>query len=138
RQRTLVILGAAVVVLAVGGFLGVKAASGGGSKPTTAAAQGAGGAGGQGRNFGGRGTFGTLQSVDGPNLTIATGNGSTTVATTSSSTRFTKTVTGAFSDIKVGDRVVAMGTPNGTNALTAQRITDNGTVDSTFVGRGQG
>src|SRR6476469_4986734 len=102
-RRTWVIAGVAVVVLVVGAFVGVKATSGGSSHATTAAAQGPNDQGGprRGRN----GTFGTLQSIDGPTLTAATENGSTTVATTSSSTKFSKTVTGVFSDIKVGDRI---------------------------------
>jgi hypothetical protein len=137
-RRTWVIVGVAVVVLGVGAFVGVKAASGGGSKATTAAAQAPADGGQQGTRRGG--TFGTLKSIDGPNLTIETGNGNTMVATTSSSTRFTKTVPGAFSDIKVGDRVIAMGAPNGTDAITAERITDNGTMSGALgePGRGPG
>jgi hypothetical protein len=127
-KRTWVIVGTAVVVLAVGGFLGAKAFGGGGSPTTASANNGQGAApGGGGR---GRGTFGTLQSIDGATLTVATpnSNGGTTTVITSSSTRFAKSVTGALSDIKVGDRVTAMGTAAGTNEVAAQRITDMGTM----------
>jgi hypothetical protein len=136
-RRTWLIAGLAVVVLAVGGFVGAKVVSGGKSNATTASAQnpGQGGPGAGGRG-GGRGTFGTLQSVDGPTLTVATRNGNTTVVT-SSSTRFAKAVTGAVSDIEVGDRISARGTADGTN-VAAERITDSGTTDMGFGGFGGG
>ena len=90
------------MLLAVGGFVGLKAASGGGSKSATAAAEG-GPPGTPGRG----GTVGTLQSVDGSTLTVATFNGGTTTVITSASTKFMKAVTGALSDVKAGDRVRA-------------------------------
>ncbi len=152
-RRTWMIAGAVgVVVLAVGGFFGVKALAGGGSSTSTAAnAPTAGGQGGAGR----RGTIGTLQSIDGSTLTVATFNrgagganggggaaagvGNTTTVTTGSSTKFYKTVSGALSDIKVGDRVTAMGTPAGDNTVTAARITDIGTMNAGgFAGFGGG
>jgi hypothetical protein len=119
------------VVLAVGGFFGIKAAGGSSTKSSTAAAAGPGG----GQRGGG--TVGTLQSVDGSTLTISSFNGGNTTVITSSSTKFMKAVTGALSDIKVGDHVAVMGTADGTNAITAQRITDNGT-NNNFGARGQG
>src|SRR5438270_1661184 len=88
--RVWISIGVAAVLLAVGGFVGLKAASGGGSKSATAAAEG-GPPGTPGRG----GTVGTLQSVDGSTLTVATFNGATTTVITSSSTRFMKAVTGA-------------------------------------------
>jgi hypothetical protein len=131
-----------VVVLAIVGFFGVKALAGGGSSSKATASQGpANGGPGQGR--GGRGTVGTLQSIDGSTLTLATfqrggsndaSGGGTTTVLTNSSTKFAKAVTGSFNDIKVGDRVTAMGTPDGTNTLTAQRITDTGTQGAGFGG----
>jgi hypothetical protein len=128
----------AVVVLALGGVLGVKAATGGGgSSSATASAQNGGPGGAAGARRGGQGTFGTLQSVDGSTLTIAGPNGNTTTVLTSSSTKFAKAVTGAVGDIKVGDHVMARGTADGANALSAQRITDTGT-DPGLGARGQG
>jgi hypothetical protein len=132
-RRTWLIAGLAVVVLAVGGFAGAKAVSGG-SGATAASAQSAGQNAGA---AGGRGTVGTLQSVDGTTLTVATRNGSTTTVITSSSTKFAKAVTGALTDIKVGDRVNARGTADGA-AIAAQRITDSGTLGIAFGGGGQG
>jgi len=148
-RRTWMIAGAiGVVVLAVGGFFGVKALAGGSSSTSTAAQTPTGAQGGAGR----RGTIGTLQSIDGSTLTVATFNrgagatggggagavGNTTTVTTNSSTKFYKTVSGAFGDIKVGDRVTAMGTPDGTNTVTAARITDIGTMNAAGFGGGPG
>src|SRR5207248_3752394 len=59
-----------VIVLAIGGFFGVKALAGGGSSSTSTASQGpANGGPGNGAR---RGTVGTLQSIDGSTLTVAT------------------------------------------------------------------
>ena len=142
-------IGAAVgvVVLAVGGFFGVKALAGGGSSSTSTASQNpanGGGPGGAGR----RGTVGTLQSIDGSTLTVATFNrggdngtnaaGGTTTVVTNGSTKFYKAASGSLSDIKTGDRVTAMGTPDGTNSLTAARITDTGTMNAALGPGGGG
>ena len=133
-----------VVVLVIGGFFGVKALAGGGSSTSTASQGPANGARGNG---GRRGTVGTLQSIDGSTLTVATFNrggndannaGGTTTVVTNGSTKFYKTASGALSDVKVGDRVTAMGTPDGTNGLTAQRIIDTGTTMEGQVAPGAG
>ena len=148
RWRRPWMIGAAVgvVVLAVGGFFGVEALAGGGSSSTSTASQGpanGGGPGGAGR----RGTVGTLQSIDGSTLAVATftrGQNSggaaagTTTVITDGSTKFYKTVSGSMSDIKTGDRVTAMGTPSGTTALTAARITDTGIMNAALGGPGAG
>lgn len=145
-----------VVVLIVGAIFGVKALAGGGSSSSTSTAGQAQGNRGQG-NPARRGTVGNLQSIDGSTLTVATfarggnaggasngaGNGATagggtTTVITNGSTKFYKTVNGSLSDVKVGDRVTAMGTPAGTNAVTAARITDTGTMADTFGGPGGG
>ena len=145
RRKWMIPAAIGVVVLAIGGFFGVKALAGGGSSSTSTASQTP-GAGGPGN--GRRGTVGTLQSIDGSTLTVATfargqnggaaASGNTTTVLTSGSTKFYKTVSGAVSDIKVGDRVTANGTPDGTNALTAARITDTGTMNGVFGGPGGG
>ncbi|MBV8981035.1 MAG: hypothetical protein JO086_09070 [Acidimicrobiia bacterium] len=143
RRKWMIPAAIGVVVLAVGGFFGVKALAGGGSSSTSTAGQNT--ANGPGANPGRRGTVGTLQSIDGSTLTVATfargqngggaaAGGNTTTVLTSGSTKFYKSVSGALSDIKVGDRVTATGTPDGTNALTAARITDTGTMGA--FGRG--
>jgi len=149
RRRWMIPAIVGVVVLAVGGFFAVKALAGGGSSTSTAAQTPAngGGPGGAGR----RGTVGTLQSIDGSTLTVATFNrgagannsvnnpgaaGGTTTVITNGSTKFYKTVSGSLSDVKTGDRVTAMGTPDGTTSLTAARITDTGTMTAAFGGPG--
>ena len=132
--RTWIVAGVALVVLVVGGVLGANALSGGGSSSASTGAQGPGNGAGQG-NPARRGTAGTLQSIDGSTLTVATfnrgaggGNSGTTTVITNGSTKFYKAVTGSFSDIKAGDRVTSTGTPDGTNSVTATRITDTGTM----------
>src|SRR5579864_6326534 len=115
RRKWMIPAAIGVVVLAVGGFFGVKALAGGGSSSSTStASQGTAGAAGAGR----RGTIGTLQSIDGSTLTVATiargqnnggggaaAGGNTTMVVTNGSTKFYKTVSGAVTDIKTGDRV---------------------------------
>src|SRR5690242_2906083 len=135
----------AAAVLVVGGFFGVKAIAGGGSTSTSTASQGTGNGPGNG---GRRGTVGTLQSIDGSTLTVATfnrggnnagANDGTTTVITNGSTKFYKAVSGSLSDVKTGDRVTAMGTPDGTNAVTAARIIDTGTMTADgFGGPGGG
>ncbi len=142
--------GVGAAVLAVGGIVGIHAAS---SSAQTAssngAAQGPGGMGqgpGGGQGFGGRGTVGKITKIDGSTLTVAetqmgppgsssssSSSSSTTVTVkTSGSTTVTQTTTGSLSDIKVGDHVQVMGTGSST-AITAVRITD-GASDSTSGG----
>jgi hypothetical protein len=154
-RRTWFVAGAiGLVVLLIGGFFVVKAVAGGGSSSTSTAAQTP--TGNAGGGVGRRGTIGTLQSIDGPTLTVATfargangasgangGGGAgaaagTTTVTTSGSTKFYKAVSGALSDIKVGDRVTATGAPAGDNTVTAARITDTGTMNAAGFGVGGG
>src|SRR4051794_41889744 len=71
RRPWIIAAVAGVVVLIVGGFFGVKALAGGGSSTSTAS-QAPGNGQGQGR--GRQGTIGTLQSIDGATLTVATFN----------------------------------------------------------------
>ena len=144
--RTWIVAAVALVVLVVGGVLGANALSGGGSSSASTGAQGPGNGAGQG-NPARRGTAGTLQSIDGSTLTVATFNrgaggnnagGGTTTVITNDSTKFYKAVTGSFSDIKAGDRVTSTGSPDGTNTLAATRITDTGTMTGAFGGQGGG
>ena len=142
--RTWIVAAVALVVLVGGGIVGANALSGGGSSSASTGAQGAGNGAGQG-NPARRGTAGTLQSIDGSTLTVATfnraaggSNSGTTTVITNGSTKFYKAVTGSFSDIKAGDRVTATGTPDGTNSVTATRITDTGTMTGAGAGGGGG
>ncbi|MBV8161412.1 MAG: hypothetical protein JO265_10860, partial [Acidimicrobiia bacterium] len=72
RSPRIWIIGAvALVVLVVGGVVGANALSGGGSSSTSTNSQAPAAGGGQG-TAGRRGTAGTLQSIDGSTLTVAT------------------------------------------------------------------
>lgn len=88
-------------------------------------------------------TIGTIASVNGTTLTVAamTGppgqttagapSGSSTVKiTTTDATTVTKSVTATLSELKVGDRIRAVGTGS-TTALVATSVTDEGTVATT-------
>src|SRR4051794_25757410 len=137
-----------VIVVIVGAIFGVKALAGGGSSSSASTAS-------QGQaqgNRGRRGTIGMLQSIDGSTLTVATFNrggghtngggagaaGGTTTVPPTVPTRFYKGAGGPLSDVKVGARVTARGTPAGDNAVTAERITDTGTMNAGFGGPGGG
>jgi len=134
RKRA-AIIGAVVVVL-VGLGVGYKLTSGGKKSAAAATVNTASGA--TRRNGAPRnGVAGTLASVNGGTLLVTDQNGTKTTVHTSSSTVFTTTATGALSDVKVGDRVVAMGANAGTNHITAERISDLGIMTNEFGGNGQ-
>jgi hypothetical protein len=122
-RKTKVVAVAGSVVMAVATFLGVQAFASH-SVATTAAAGTPGGAfGGPG---GGGGTVGTLTASDGGTLTVTTPDGTIVKVVTSPSTRVTRVVAGAVSDVTVDDRVSVRGTSSGTNAVAAEQITDMG------------
>jgi len=91
-----------------------------------------------GQSFGpggrGRGTTGTIASIDAGALTLTTPNGSTKVLTTATTT-FTSTAAGSMANLKVGDNVAVQGTTTGLT-VAAARITDSGTLAATAGGRG--
>ena len=112
-----------------GGGFGGGAAGGGGSGFGGGAAGGAAGA--NGRSF----AFGTVQSVSGNSIVLTTANGTSTVTVGSSAT-ISKTESGSFSDLKVGDTVVVTGTKTG-NTVTATDVrtgTGNGAGGFGFGG----
>lgn len=82
------------------------------------------------------GTFGTIASIKGTSFTVTTTNGTTVNVTTGSATTILKSVTGTLGDVKVGDRITAIGTGT-TAAVTANRVVDTGTLDVGF-GNGRG
>lgn len=117
----------AAAALALSGCSSTNAVSAGGESSTTAANNTQGGApNGQGRG----GTFGTIASIDGSNISINStsfdGTSQLVAVTTSSDTKVTETKSGTVADIKVGDNVTVIGTANGTD-VAAQQITDTGT-----------
>ncbi len=75
---------------------------------------------GQGGQFG-RGTFGTVKSVNGDNIVLTMQDGSTVNVTVNSQTAIQKTVSGAVSDIKPGERITVLSNQTGSN-IVAQGI----------------
>jgi len=89
--------------------------------------------------FRGRGAAGTITAINGTSFTLerrqatgASGQSAGSSATpttvtvdTSSSTVYTASVTGALSDLKVGDRILVTG-PAGNGTVAATRVVDNG------------
>jgi hypothetical protein len=137
RGRRSVVIGIIVVVVLAGAGIGYAMTSGG--KKSTAAATVSTAtnrpAAGQRRN----GVSGTLASVSGDTLLVTDQNGVKTTVHTNSSTVYLTTATGALSDVKVGDRLVAMGTNAGTNQISATRVNDTSGMDAiNGPGNGQG
>lgn len=112
------------VVLATHGSSSSSAAT----ATTNSSTNGQNGSGGPGgfAGRGGGGTVGSISAVSGSTLTIKDFNGQSTKVATTSKTTVTKSVSGALSDINVGDHVTVVGTGS-TTQLAAQRITDTGT-----------
>lgn len=142
RRKGLVMIGAGAAVAAAA-IVGALALTGGGSHksatvnaggPNTTIANANGGAGRRGRR---QGTFGTIASISGSRLTISRADGSTVDVTTTSATQVTMSAPGTLADVKVGDRVTAVGTGTAT-AVTAQRINDTGTAPAAGGGPGAG
>ena len=135
--RRAVVIGIVVVVVLAGAGIGYAVTSGG-KKKTPAATVNTGAnpaANGQRRN----GVFGTLASITGDTLLVTDQNGVKTTVHTNSSTVYLTTATGALSDVKVGDRLTAMGTNAGTNQISATRVNDTSGMDAiNGAGNGQG
>jgi hypothetical protein len=94
---------------------------------------GTGGNGGQGgfgnRNgaggIGGRGANGTIQKIDGITITLQDNQGQTVTLTIGSDTNVVKTTLGSSTDLKVGDRITAIGDRSGNNvAARTIQVTD--------------
>jgi hypothetical protein len=131
-------IAAGVTALVIGGGAAYALTrSGSHTSPAAAAAAGT-PATGQGPNGGrrGPGTFGTIAAIKGTSFTVTTANGATVNVTTSRATTITTSQTGALADVKVGDRITAIGTGT-TAAVTADRVVDTGTLDVGF-GNGRG
>ena len=83
---------------------------------------GQGGQGGQGAQQGRRPVaFGTVKSVQGNTIQVTAQDGTIITVTTDPKTVVQRTVTGAVSDVQVGQRITVMGTQSG-NAVTATDI----------------
>lgn len=79
---------------------------------------------GTGTRFGNRNGNGSGQviSQDSNSLTIKLNDGSSKIILLSSNTKFSKTDAAALSDIKAGDRIMVVGTPNSDGSETAETI----------------
>ena len=118
--RNWVVAAVGAVAIAAAAAVGVNAV-GSSSSASTAAA----GVTGRGGPPAGQGTVGTISSVNGSTISLKALNGKTTTVQTSGSTTVTEAVSGSLTDIHVGDHILVMGSGTST-AVTAQRITDNG------------
>ena len=67
-------------------------------------------------------TTGTVKLVDGANVYITTSDGSTVKVATSSTSKVTKSVDVALSDLKAGDTVVVQGTTGADGSIAASSI----------------
>jgi hypothetical protein len=125
KKNTLTTVIIAVIVAAIAFFAGTKyeqtqAASGrqfaAGNFQRNAAR------GGQGqRGFGGA-NVGEVVSIDNDSITLKLMDGSSKIVNISGSTTYSKTASASKTDIKSGDRIAAIGTPNSDGSITAQNI----------------
>lgn len=123
--RTWLAAGIGTAVIAAAAFAGVNLARSESTTLARAAGPAGGGFGPGGFGGPGRGTNGTIASIDGPTFTVTTPAGTTVKVVTNSSTTFTVTSAGSLANIRPGDNVTVMGTTSGTS-VAAERITDSG------------
>ena len=119
----------AIVVAAAAFFVGMKYQA---SKVMTTQATGQFGQNarfgqGSGRQRGGRGGFGgaavgEVTALDANSITLKLQDGSSKIVNLSSSTTYSKTDTAAKSDIKVGDRIAAIGSAASDGSISAQNV----------------
>jgi ABC-type Fe3+-hydroxamate transport system substrate-binding protein len=108
------------------------------ASPSTGAGAGAGagGAGAGGGGFGGRGTIGTVSSLNGSTLTLKDAQGNSVTVNLQPTTTVTKTVAGSTGDLTQGVTVTVAGqrTADGTVTATSVTIVPAGTA----LGGGRG
>jgi hypothetical protein len=140
RRRRLSAVTAALALAAVGAagfYAGVvvqKHQKSSGSTATAAAAfasrLGRAGAGAGGAGFAGTGgpnrVAGTVKLIDGSNIYVTDAQGNTVKVATGSGAQFSKTVAGALSDVKIGDRVTVTGPQGADGTYQAQQVIAGG------------
>ena len=77
---------------------------------------------GPGRAFAGRGTVGTVQSVDDSTISVTTQDGTMVKATVNEATVYQQIEAITAADLKVGDAVVVMGQQGADGTITAQTV----------------
>jgi len=70
----------------------------------------------------GRGTVGTLASINGNTLTLTTMQGTSVTVNVSDTTTIQKTVAGTISDLQVGESLSVMGAPDANGVIAARSI----------------
>lgn len=70
----------------------------------------------------GRGTTGTLASINGNTLTLTTMQGTSVTVNVSDTTTIQKTVAGTISDLQVGESLSVMGAPDANGVIAARSI----------------
>ncbi|GHH33775.1 hypothetical protein [Lentzea cavernae] len=76
-----------------------------------------------GGNFGGRGTVGTIDHVEGTTVYVKTQNGQVVKVSTSDSTKVEISSEGKLADLKAGQQVVVQGQAGSDGTVTGQTIT---------------
>jgi hypothetical protein len=95
------------------------------------AAAGGGAAGGAGR------VAGVVKLIDGSNVYVTDAQGNTVKVATGTGAQFSKTVSGALADVKIGDRIAVQGPQAGDGTYQAQQVT-LGAAAAAGGGRGAG
>jgi hypothetical protein len=131
-MNTKMLVGGVVALLVVGGgsfYAGMqysqRASQGSSSSPQDRAArfqQFGGGAGRGGRNGGGGFTAGEIIAKDDKSITIKMTDGSSKIVFYTSQTPTMKSVSGAVSDLSIGEQVTITGSANQDGSVTAQSI----------------
>lgn len=80
-----------------------------------------------GGSFGGRGTVGTIDRVEGSTIYLKTQNGAEVKVSTSDSTKVEITSEGGLGDLKAGQQVVVQGQAGEDGTVTGQTITQRST-----------
>ena len=124
-KNNLIITIVAVVVVGAAAFYGgmhYGKSSANPSSPTAAAYRGTNGALRGTAGAANRGAMGQILSVDATSITVSVAGGGSKLILFSPSTKISKTVDGAASDLAVGTNIIATGTTNSDGSVSATDI----------------
>ncbi len=124
----------AILLGAIGFYVGVEVEKGSGSTSTAAGtgARAAAAATGRGGGFAARlgggagGTFGTVSAINGKSLYVTDATGNTVKVTFNAATKVTKSVPVAKNAIRPGDAIVVQGVKGSHGNLAATSVSDTG------------